>query len=688
MDLLGFRSAEEIDLMANIPPPPAGFTLDAAPPPSASGAIPPPPAGFTMDAPQGQPSTAMDMLKSAGSGIAQGTASLIGLPGTIGDAFNNSMSAITGMKPLPPSQVGGQSLNSDMSSLTGGATDYKPQTTPGKYAHTAGEFIPGAVLLGGSGGVIENAARYGVVPGVASEAAGQTAQKYAPSAEPYARLAAALLAPTAVEGAVRGVNALVDGASSLSPKIAASQNLAEALAQSGSTPADVQGAMAANPRLSPMDVNPNLQQMGMNLATQGGAPRAILNDVVQGRMAGAKDAVSDVYDSALGQTPNVKSYLDNLKATTQANGKKAFGDALGNAGPVDVSPVLDHIDKSLYPGVQAVVGTPSALPNGPVEQALARVRSMLANDNESLTDASRLHTIQSGLRTDADTLSSSAVGQDRLVGNALSGVRQKIIDQIDSASGGKFRPAQAQYASDSAIQEAFDKGRTIFNGGGPGSDATLYNRPEYWQSWKNDASAPELAAAKVGVRVASDNMINSVRAAAAKGTAVPEVGFNQDRLEVLLGKAETDKLTQALANEKQIAETNARLFAGSQTAPRAAMNDLTAVTKVNAGSGISHGMAGMFLGHELAGVPGMVGGMALGGLKAGAQMALGTRDTLRNALMAQAISGDASGFRSALSHGLSGPLISPTSLTDPRVASIVAALLAQQAGHGAPQPTR
>lgn len=633
-------------------------------------------------------STAIDMLKSAGSGIAQGATSLAGLPGTIGDAFNNSMSAITGMKPLPPSQLSGQSLSNTASSLTGGATDYKPQTTAGQYAHTAGEFIPGAVALGGSGGMIENAARYGVVPGVASEAAGQTAQKYASSTEPYARLAAAILAPTAVESGIRGVNAVADSAASLSPKIAASQNLAEALAQSGSTPQYIQGAMAANPRLSPMDVNPNLQQMGMNLATQGGAPRAVLNDVVQGRMAGAKDAVSDVYDSALGQTPNVKSYLDNLKATTQANGKKAFGDALGNAGPVDISPVLDHIDSRLYPGVQAVVGSPSALPNGPVEQALARVRGMLANENENLTDPNRLHTIQSNLRKEADTLSSSATGQDRLVGQALGGVRQKIINQIDQSAGGKYRPAQQQYADDSAIQGAFDKGRTIFNNGGPGSDASLYNRPEYWQAFKQDASAPELAAAKVGVRVAADNALNSVRAAAAKGVGIPEIGFNHDRLEVLLGKPEADTLTQAMAHEKQIAETNARLFAGSQTAPRAAMNELTAVTKVNPGSGITHGMAGMLLGHEMAGIPGMVGGAALGGVKTLGQMALGSRDNLRNAIMAKAISGDSQGFQSALGHGFSGPLIQPTNLADPRVASIAAALLAQQADQRRLQPTR
>ncbi|NKF33863.1 hypothetical protein HER21_46395, partial [Pseudomonas sp. BGM005] len=41
-------------------------------------------------------STAMDMLKSAGSGVAQGALDLVGLPGTIQNAFDQSFSKITG----------------------------------------------------------------------------------------------------------------------------------------------------------------------------------------------------------------------------------------------------------------------------------------------------------------------------------------------------------------------------------------------------------------------------------------------------------------------------------------------------------------------------------------------------------------------------------------------------------------
>ena len=59
----------------------------------------------------------------------------------------------------------------------------------GEYAQTASEFVPSAVL--GPGSVARNAVALGIVPGLASEAAGQATKGQ--GIEPYARGAAALL---------------------------------------------------------------------------------------------------------------------------------------------------------------------------------------------------------------------------------------------------------------------------------------------------------------------------------------------------------------------------------------------------------------------------------------------------------------------------------------------------------------
>ena len=164
-----------------------------------------------------------DMAKAGASGLARGTMDLVGLPGTIGDVLNSGgqwalrkgYEAVTGSAPSskggmverffagPTPEVeakligggrnplGGANLRKQASDATGGATEYKAKTRPGKYAGTVGEFIPGAVAFGA--GNPENIIRYGVVPGLASEAAGQMTEGSA--LEPLARAGAAIAAP-------------------------------------------------------------------------------------------------------------------------------------------------------------------------------------------------------------------------------------------------------------------------------------------------------------------------------------------------------------------------------------------------------------------------------------------------------------------------------------------------------------
>lgn len=624
-----------------------------------------------------QPGVAEDVIKAGASGLARGAADTIGLPGTVSDLINNGLGAalhagykgVTGTANLlmgngftpdepapgsffagsaiPPSVGSGEAIRGYIGKASDGATDYKAQTTPGKYVGNAAEFVPSAVagtVLTGGGNLLLNATKFGVVPGLASEAAGQATEGTA--AEPWARLGGALLAPAAVEGGLRGITTVGNKLASMTPTGAAARNLNEAVSSGTMTTDQIAAEMARNPRLTPMDLDPNLQQMAMNLANQGGAPRATLNSVVENRMAGAKDAVSGAFDDALGATPDVQAYLTGLKTTARTNAAAGFGEALNNAKPVNLTPVLESIDSTLAPGVQASLSQGSNIPVGPVEQALAKVRAQLGTGDEMLTDPQRLHQIQSQLRIDADTLAKSSSGQDKLVAAALRDVRGKIVGAIDEASGGKYKPAQQQYADDMSIQDSFDKGRQILSNG-TSSDAALENRPEFWRSWMASAPQADVDAAKVGARVAIDNQINSVRSASAKGTAVPDVGFNRDRLEILLGKAETDKLAQTLADEQRIAQTNAKLFAGSQTAPRQAVNNLTSVTQVTPGIRLTTPIAGLG-GFQVGGLPGAAVGVGLSMAGKGAQKGLQIRDLVRNRLMADAISGDGAMFQNAV----------------------------------------
>lgn len=154
--------------------------------------------------------TAMDVGASLASGIGRGTAGLVGLPGTIGDALNSGLSWATGLPQLPSSPFSSSGVQSGLSTVTGGASEYDPQTTAGEYAGTVGEFLPGAAIGGGG---IANLLRFGVIPGLASEGAGQLTE--GTSIEPYARIAAALTAPAVPALASRAISPF---AGSISPE--------------------------------------------------------------------------------------------------------------------------------------------------------------------------------------------------------------------------------------------------------------------------------------------------------------------------------------------------------------------------------------------------------------------------------------------------------------------------------------
>ncbi|TIO15635.1 MAG: hypothetical protein E5X86_19900 [Mesorhizobium sp.] len=182
----------------------------------------------------GKPDVATDVAASGASGLARGAADLLGLPGTIGDAVNaggqwalrKGYQAVTGNAPEPgtffggptpeieammigggSNPLGGENLKAGLAKITGGASDYQPQTTAGEYARTVGEFAPAAVT--GPGGLIRKAAM-ATVPAVMSETAGQATEGTA--LEPWARAGGALAGGFATAGRVNPVKEAAKGA--------------------------------------------------------------------------------------------------------------------------------------------------------------------------------------------------------------------------------------------------------------------------------------------------------------------------------------------------------------------------------------------------------------------------------------------------------------------------------------------
>lgn len=191
----------------NLPP----ITLGTPPPPASDGwdAFPVAPkaeakaddwSAFPEAGTHGVVDTAKDVVKSAGSGIVKGAAALAGTIGDYSDFgakglekasdFVSDKLGIDRYQPPSPDAREKSLLNyvPTAASLTKNFEDnvtplHVPETTAGKFAETVGEFAPAA--LGGPGGVGKKLITQAVIPGVASEAAGEATE--GSSLEPYAR---------------------------------------------------------------------------------------------------------------------------------------------------------------------------------------------------------------------------------------------------------------------------------------------------------------------------------------------------------------------------------------------------------------------------------------------------------------------------------------------------------------------
>lgn len=139
---------------------------------------------------------AVDVAKSAGVGLAQGAIGLATLPGNVealARAGINAGAGLVGVKPPVDADTFLTNYNDAKGRVEKYTGEfYKPKTTIGEYARTAGEFAP--LAIGGGAGLAAKAPRV-LVPAVASETAGQMTE--GTSLEPWARAGAALAATRA-----------------------------------------------------------------------------------------------------------------------------------------------------------------------------------------------------------------------------------------------------------------------------------------------------------------------------------------------------------------------------------------------------------------------------------------------------------------------------------------------------------
>jgi hypothetical protein len=140
------------------------------------------------------------------------------------------------------------------------------------------------------------------------------------------------------------------------------------------------GALRNNPRLTPMDVNDSLRQLGQGLISDPAYPsvQKPLMDMVKGRAATAPQAINSAYTAAMGASPDTVRMVQGLKDKAAEVGKQMIQPALENAKPIAVKSLTGPIDRAIG-SPEAIAGETPKIPLNPTQIRLLNLRKQITS---------------------------------------------------------------------------------------------------------------------------------------------------------------------------------------------------------------------------------------------------------------------------------------------------------------------
>lgn len=385
--------------------------------------------------------TARDIIQSGVSGVARGAAHLVGLPGTLSGgvpisatAFNPALSgSFDDVSPTVTLPTGGQieTRMHDVGML------HDPQTLPGRFADTMGQFAGQAGMLGGGARGLLMA----LGGGAGSEAGGQIAA--GTPAEPWARLSGGLLG-TGLTGIAL-------------PQTNAGSMLRDRLA--GTTRAELDQArdrLAEGQRigapLSPVEALENraVQSLAADtMASPTGGPQMgrFLDQRAQNLPGTIRDKIAPDLASA---SPEMRAAGAREASNDLSNRARAAGYAAADAQTLDRA--------ALDPVIQKVA---TAWQDAPVQakKALADLYDNLAASGGNVRKVHDAWEIAKKSIAPSDVPLPPALAADHI---ALANRMQPLIDDIRGAlqTNVDYRRGLATYtkeAKSAEVMRAFDK---------------------------------------------------------------------------------------------------------------------------------------------------------------------------------------------------------------------------------------
>lgn len=290
------------------------------------------------------------LAKAAGTGLAKGAIGMAGIIPMASDylhsgankyLFDPLFNAISGPRkdaPSPPNineLASPHSIEKGIESVAG--EFHKPQNTAEKYAETVSSFIPGGLIGGGSVG--SRLVMQAMLPGAASEAAGQLTEGGA--AEPYARLGAAVLAPFAASGGIGAVKKLYE------PAIGVNRYGANHLvkAMQADTPAAVRSELQRlGPDATLADAGPAFLGKAQGASLNSDEGRSILFGAMKRRDEATTSRIMGDVERALGPAEDPQTVTNAIRAHRSEVDNVAYPAALDVAPPVQTGHLMQDLE--------------------------------------------------------------------------------------------------------------------------------------------------------------------------------------------------------------------------------------------------------------------------------------------------------------------------------------------------------
>jgi hypothetical protein len=154
-----------------------------------------------------------------------------------------------------------------------------------------------------------------------------------------------------------------------------------------------------------------------------------------------------------------------------------------------------------------------------------------------------LNVVKKGLDAKVQEMTDPVTGRLSEEGRAVNEVRKSFLNKLDDINP-DYKAARQAWAGPSQTHDAFNRGLNVFQNraGSSGVNTT----PSALNSWFNGASEAEKEASRIGARSAFDQQMKSSGDQTAKVAALANKEVNRDKLNVLFGRDQANRLVERL----------------------------------------------------------------------------------------------------------------------------------------------